>query len=165
MNSVKIIHTSDLHLDSRLGNFSPDNSKIRRQELKTSFEQALERYKLALACAVVKKGKVSEKAYVCLRMAWLLRSYGEFLATRDGDNKAMIESLKAQENEYEENVYLLTPSTYTTLFAIFNLYFLPGVRVTPIGEEVPPNNAVSAPAESIHIPNIDLPHETMEPNI
>lgn len=42
MNSVKIIHTSDLHLDSRLGNFSPDNSKIRRQELKTSFEQALE---------------------------------------------------------------------------------------------------------------------------
>ncbi len=70
-----------------------------------SFEQALERYKLALACAVVKKSKVSEKAYVCLRMAWLLRSYGEFLAAQEGDNKAMIESLKAQENDYEENAY------------------------------------------------------------
>lgn len=42
MNSVKIIHTSDLHLDSRLSNFSLDKSKIRRQELKSSFEQALE---------------------------------------------------------------------------------------------------------------------------
>ncbi len=42
MNSVKIIHTSDLHLDSRLSNFSLDNSRIRRQELKSSFEQALE---------------------------------------------------------------------------------------------------------------------------
>ena len=70
-----------------------------------SFEQALERYKLALACAVVKRSKASEKAYVCLRMAWLLRSYGEFLATQEGDNKAMIESLKAQENDYEENAY------------------------------------------------------------
>lgn len=42
MNSVKIIHTSDLHLDSRLSNFSLDKSKIRRQELKSSFAQALE---------------------------------------------------------------------------------------------------------------------------
>ena len=42
MNSVKIIHTSDLHLDSRLSNFSLDKSKIRRQELKSSFENALE---------------------------------------------------------------------------------------------------------------------------
>ncbi|MBQ7900526.1 MAG: metallophosphoesterase [Clostridia bacterium] len=43
MNTVKIIHTSDLHLDSRLSNFSLDKSKIRRQELKTSFENAMER--------------------------------------------------------------------------------------------------------------------------
>ncbi len=70
-----------------------------------SYEQALERYKLALACAVVKRGKVSEKAYVCLRMAWLLRSYREYLAAQEGENKAMIESLQAQEDEYEENAY------------------------------------------------------------
>ena len=70
-----------------------------------SFEQALERYKLALACAVVKRSKVSEKAYVCLRTAWLMRSYREYLATQEGDNKALMESLEAQEKEYEENAY------------------------------------------------------------
>ena len=38
-------------------------------------------------------------------MAWLLRSYREYLAAQEGDNKAMIESLQAQEDEYEENAY------------------------------------------------------------
>ncbi|MCR4792808.1 MAG: DUF2225 domain-containing protein [Lachnospiraceae bacterium] len=70
-----------------------------------SFEQALERYKLALACSVVKRGKSSEKAYVCLRMAWLMRSYREYLADQDGDNKELMDSLLAQEEEYEENAY------------------------------------------------------------
>ena len=70
-----------------------------------SFEQALERYKIALACSVVKRSKSSEKAYVCLRMAWLLRSYREYLETQDGDNEELIESLQSQEDEYEENAY------------------------------------------------------------
>lgn len=70
-----------------------------------SFEQALERYKIALACSVVKRSKSSEKAYVCLRMAWLLRSYREYLETQDGDNEELIESLQSQEEEYEENAY------------------------------------------------------------
>ena len=38
MNMVKIVHASDLHLDCRFANFSLEKSKIRRQELKLSFE-------------------------------------------------------------------------------------------------------------------------------
>lgn len=70
-----------------------------------SFEQALERYKIALACSVVKRSKSSEKAYVCLRMAWLLRSYRECLETLEDDYKDLIDSLQSQEEEYEENAY------------------------------------------------------------
>ncbi len=44
MNTVRIIHTSDLHLDCRLNNFSLEKSKIRRQELKSSFEYIFKIY-------------------------------------------------------------------------------------------------------------------------
>lgn len=39
MHTVKIIHTSDLHLDCRFSDFSSDKSKTRRHELKLSFER------------------------------------------------------------------------------------------------------------------------------
>ena len=44
-----------------------------------TYEEALERYKMALACSIIKGAKASEKAYICLKMGWLCRSYGEFL--------------------------------------------------------------------------------------
>lgn len=48
-----------------------------------SYEQAMERYKLALVNAVVKRSKASEKAYICLKTAWLLRGYGESLREKE----------------------------------------------------------------------------------
>lgn len=44
-----------------------------------SYEEALERYQLALASAIVKMAKTSEKAYICLKNAWLLRGYVQWL--------------------------------------------------------------------------------------
>ena len=44
-----------------------------------SYEEALERYQLALASAIVKQAKTSEKAYICLKNAWLLRGYVQYL--------------------------------------------------------------------------------------
>lgn len=38
-----------------------------------SYEYAIEKYKLALFCTVTKKGTTSEKAYLCLKIAWLCR--------------------------------------------------------------------------------------------
>ncbi|MGN1145228.1 MAG: DUF2225 domain-containing protein [Acetatifactor sp.] len=68
-----------------------------------SYDYALERYKLALANAVVKRAKASEKAYICLKSAWLLRGYAESLeALEQTDN---LEELKAQEEEYLQNAY------------------------------------------------------------
>ena len=38
-----------------------------------NYDDAFVNYQLALGNAVVKRGKASEKAYLCLKMAWLLR--------------------------------------------------------------------------------------------
>lgn len=69
-----------------------------------SYEQAYERYRLALVCAVVKKAKASEKAYICLKSGWLMRGWWESLQESGGDGKK-IEELKKQEDEYLENAY------------------------------------------------------------
>lgn len=70
-----------------------------------SFEEAVERYKLALVNAVVKRAKNSEKAYVCLKSAWLLRGYLEKLKE---DPKATSEEKEAaaqMENSQMQNAY------------------------------------------------------------
>ena len=41
------------------------------------YDDAFTNYQLALGNAVVKRGKASEKAYLCLKMAWLLRGKKE----------------------------------------------------------------------------------------
>ena len=69
-----------------------------------SYKEALERYELALACAVVKRAKASEKAYICLKTGWMLRGYAESL--RDMDEPPVpVEELEQQENEYLQNAY------------------------------------------------------------
>lgn len=68
------------------------------------YEQAFERYKLSLVCAVVKKAKASEKAFICLKSGWLMRGWRESLQEEGGDAKK-IEELKNQEEEYLQNAY------------------------------------------------------------
>lgn len=62
-----------------------------------SYLEALERYKLALANAVVKRAKTSEKAYICLKTAWTLRGYAEYLELSK-DIIQMDEALAMEEN-------------------------------------------------------------------
>lgn len=69
-----------------------------------SYEQAEERYKLALACAVVKRAKVSEKALICLKSAWLYRGHRLEL-DMFGEDEEKLEALEAREIEYLENAY------------------------------------------------------------
>ena len=64
-----------------------------------SYDDAIQRYQLALASAIVKKGKDSEKAYTCLRMAWIIRSKKESLSEDTENYDAVINQLRADENE------------------------------------------------------------------
>lgn len=68
-----------------------------------SYEEAIERYKLTLANCIVKKGKDSEKAYVCLKLAWIVRGYAESLNKADEDYEAKLKELKADEKELLHN--------------------------------------------------------------
>lgn len=70
-----------------------------------SYEEALNRYKLVLANAVIKKAKSSEKAYICLKSAWLLRGYRESLREQGTADEKLLAELTQQESEYLENAY------------------------------------------------------------
>lgn len=73
----------------------------KKQETYT-YEEALERYKLSLANAIVKHAKASEKAYICLKAGWLIRSQIESLALKDTDIKD-INQLGKLEKEFLQN--------------------------------------------------------------
>lgn len=80
-----------------------DNVRMRKYDGDIyTYEEAMERYKLALACAVVKQGKASERAYICLKSSWLLRGWQEAL-TGQKDKEDEIARLKEEEREYRLN--------------------------------------------------------------
>lgn len=68
-----------------------------------SYETALERYKLALVNAIVKQAKNSEKAYICLKAAWLVRGQMENLKTDDPEYEKKKEECIKSEEEFLKN--------------------------------------------------------------
>ncbi len=66
-------------------------------------EEALERYKLTLANAIVKKAKASEKAYICLKTGWLIRGMGEALDPGAPEYEAKKGAYLKMEKEYLKN--------------------------------------------------------------
>lgn len=70
-----------------------------------SYEDAIERYKLALANAVVKRAKNSEKAYICLKSAWVFRGYAKQLSEDPQANADKIQEAQAMEESHLQNAY------------------------------------------------------------
>lgn len=68
-----------------------------------TYDEALERYKVALANAIVKLAKPSEKAYICLKTAWLLRGKGEKLDRADPEYAAKKKAIDDEEMEFLKN--------------------------------------------------------------
>lgn len=68
-----------------------------------TYEEAIERYKLCLVNTIVKHGKASEKAYICLKAGWLVRSMMENMDPDDPDYATKRQSAKAQEKEFLRN--------------------------------------------------------------
>lgn len=68
-----------------------------------TYDEALERYKMALVNAIVKQAKSSEKAYICLKTAWLLRGKAEHLDKSLPDYEAQKKKCEDQENEFLRN--------------------------------------------------------------
>lgn len=71
-----------------------------------TYEEAIEKYKLALYTTLVKKGATSEKAYECLKIAWLLRGKAEKLAAEDKEkNKEAILAVKKEELTFYQQAF------------------------------------------------------------
>ncbi len=68
-----------------------------------TYDEALERYKLTLANAIVKQAKSSEKAYICLKTAWLLRGKAEHLDTTQPDYEEQKKACQEEEDEFLRN--------------------------------------------------------------
>ena len=65
-----------------------------------TYDEAIENHKMALLNAVVKKAKSSEKAYICLKLAWLLRGKAEHDLDTEQDCEAIIKKCKDEEQQY-----------------------------------------------------------------
>lgn len=76
-----------------------------------SYEDAIARHKLALVNTIVKRGKLSERAYTCLKTAWLLRGKRESIIEAKGKeqltdaDKAAIKLLLSEEGAFLTNAY------------------------------------------------------------
>jgi len=70
-----------------------------------SYDQAMDRYKLALFNTIVKKGKVSERAFLCLKMSWLLRGKCEEMPQETQEEKLAFEKCKDEELELYTQAY------------------------------------------------------------
>ena len=85
------------------GSFKP--KKEESQLPYYTYDEALERHKLALVNAIVKRGKASEKAYICLKTGWLFRGMREALSpdAPDYDKKKL--EYEQTENQFLRNAY------------------------------------------------------------
>ncbi|MDR2547007.1 MAG: DUF2225 domain-containing protein [Lachnospiraceae bacterium] len=70
-----------------------------------SYDYAFERYQLCLANAIVRRAKDSEKAYICLKISWILRGMGENLDQSDAEYKEKLKEIKEQERGFSKHAY------------------------------------------------------------
>ena len=70
-----------------------------------TYDDAILRHQLALANAIVKKAKNSEKAYTCLKMAWLFRGKRETLPKETKDYDKVVADLKKEEDDLLGKAY------------------------------------------------------------
>jgi len=70
-----------------------------------TYEKAIENHKLALVNAMVKKAKSSEKAYICLKLAWIIRGKKEHLPTYVDNYDAIIKESEEEENKFVKNAF------------------------------------------------------------
>ncbi|ABX43647.1 DUF2225 domain-containing protein [Lachnoclostridium phytofermentans] len=70
-----------------------------------SYDEAITKHKLALVNTIVKKGKLSEKAYTCLKTGWLVRGKKESLPTTTPNYDKVVAQLEAEEVDFLTKAY------------------------------------------------------------
>lgn len=86
-------------------NISVNYKPVEETESIYSYDDAIARHKMALINSIVKKAKTSERAYTCLKTAWVIRGKAENLPKETPNYKQEIEKLKKEEMEFIANAY------------------------------------------------------------
>lgn len=71
-----------------------------------SYDDAISRHKLALVNAIVKKSKVSERAYTCLKTAWVIRGKVETLSKTTQNYNEVVAELMKEEEDFLTKAYI-----------------------------------------------------------
>jgi len=69
------------------------------------YDTAIGRFKLGLYTAIVKRAKNSEKAYFCLKIAWLYRGKAESFDPKDPVAQKIIKNCREQEEAFYKQAY------------------------------------------------------------
>ena len=88
-----------------ISKFTTPPAKEMTELQEISYDTAIDLYKVALYTAVVKRAKVSERAYICLKTAWLLRAKMEELSLDAENNKSEIEACQTEYNTFYEQAF------------------------------------------------------------
>ncbi len=99
------INPSSVQMKLLRENVSKAFSGISEPDKIMSYDDAITRHKLALVCSIVKHAKSSEKAYTCLKIAWLLRGKAETLPADTPNIEEVKKSLHDEELEALGNAY------------------------------------------------------------
>ena len=70
-----------------------------------SYDAAIQRYKMALLTAMVIHSKTSERAYVCLKLAWMYRGMRESLDKDSADYAKIAKDCAINELSFTKNAY------------------------------------------------------------
>jgi len=84
---------------------SPTFKGIEEKAEVYSYDDAILRFRLTLVNTIVKKSQMSERAYVCLKLAWLSRGKREALDKDELDFKDMEFKLLKEEEDYTKKAY------------------------------------------------------------
>lgn len=84
-------------------NYKPNQAEL--EATSYTYDMAIDRFKLALMNCIVKKGKASEKAFLCLKLGWALRGKAETLPKDTPDYDKAIAALQEEESECLANAY------------------------------------------------------------
>lgn len=78
---------SDAQIKMIRKEITPNFKGMKHAEQRYTYDEALLRYKMALANVAVKHGRTSEMAYLCLKIAWLYRGKRNELVAADEKKK------------------------------------------------------------------------------
>ncbi|MBO6214172.1 MAG: DUF2225 domain-containing protein [Lachnospiraceae bacterium] len=84
-------------------NFRAEPRQVKKETY--TYDEAIDRYKLALVSAMAKKVKLSEKSYICLKIAWLIRAQIPTIKEDTADGAIKKRQLEEEYKAYYKQAY------------------------------------------------------------